>query len=48
MILQVCRALNLSNDVVALAEEGVPLRKHGLLLVGQILPFRAAVLGLET
>lgn len=40
-------SLNLAHNVVALAEEGVPLVEDRLLLVRKILPVRAAVLGLE-
>lgn len=37
--IKVLRSLNLSNNVVSLAEKGVPVVQDGLLLVIQVLPF---------
>lgn len=39
--------LDLAHNVIALAEKGVPFVQDRLLLVGQILPLRATILGLE-
>lgn len=39
--------LNLSNDVVPLAEESEPLVQNGLLLVLEIIPLGDAIFGLE-
>lgn len=43
---EVCGAGDLADDVVALAEEGVPVVERALLLVVQVVPFGLHVLGL--
>lgn len=43
----VCRALDLALDVVALAEESVPVVEHFLVLVREIVPVRTALFRLE-
>jgi hypothetical protein len=47
VILQVRRALHDPNNVVALAEEGVPIIEDLFLLVIKIFPLRDAVFGLQ-
>lgn len=46
-VLGVLRAFDLANNVVSLAEEGVPFVQYGLLLVLQVIPLGNTVLGLE-
>jgi len=46
-LLQILSSLDLAFDVVTLAEEGVPVVQHLLVLVRQIVPVRTALLRLE-
>lgn len=43
----VLSALDLPNNVVALAEEGKPFIQYSLLLVLQVVPFRYTIFGLQ-